>query len=439
MPTLTPKNIAMIRMLALLALLLAPGVYAGCGEEPPFASTDVGVDLGPDSGGPDSAMPDIAAPDIALEAGSDATEDSLAPDGVGSAQKPIWLLHLTDVHIGASMFASTALTKVIQDVIPTIKPTATIITGDVTQTGTASQWTSYEKIVKGNVPAFPAYLEVPGNHDMRTDMGKYFLSHSQTGKAKGGLYGYSDVKAVGSTIRVVRTNTADHKDKTMQGGGYFSSSQHYDLLSKMPSTKPNHTVVAGHHPVEGVVSLQLLGTDWRMKDLFNKVNAEVYFCGHMHTKWTSWVKNTLVVMTPTLGKPETVTPTPTYALVGLDTTGPSLRTVGIGSQTLITLPWPLVLVTTPAQIDLGFKNPLAKPVYPGKAMVVRALAFSPKGVTKVEVKLEGGSWAAMTSAGNSLWQATVTAPAKTGNRILEVKATSPEGSDTHKIKFLVGT
>ena len=56
-----------------------------------------------------------------------------------------------------------------------------------------------------------------------------------------------------------------------------------------------------------------------------------------------------------------------------------------------------------------------------------------------EVKLEGGSWAAMTSAGNSLWQATVTAPAKTGNRILEVKATSPEGSDTHKIKFLVGT
>ena len=435
MPSLRFKHMALMRTLGLLALLLAPGAFAGCEDGAPFATADTGVDIG----GLDSVVPDSAAPDIGLDAGTDAAPDGLAPDGAGSTNKPLWLLHLTDVHVGASIFASTALSKAIQDLIPAIKPTATIVTGDVTQSGSASDWTSYEKIVKGNVPAYPAYLEVPGNHDMSTEMGKYFLSHSQTGKAKGGLYGHSDVKAGGRTVRVVRTNTADHKDKTTRGLGFFGSSQLYDLLTKQPPAKPDHTVVAGHHPVEGAVSLQLLGTDWRMKDLFKKVNAEVYFCGHMHTKWTSWVKNTLVVMTPTLGKPETVTPTPTYALVGLDTTGPSLRTVGMGSLGLITVPWPVVLITTPAQIDLGFKNPLAKPSYPGKSLTVRALAFSPKGVTKVEVKLEGGSWAPMTSAGGDLWQATVLAPAKTGNRTLEVKATSPEGSDTHELKILVGT
>ena len=422
-----------------LLLILATGTFASCNDEMTPASADAAVDLSADSGGPDGLTPDSAAADLGPEAGADATPDGLAPDGAAAGPRPMWILHATDIHIGWAIFADTALTTLVKELVPVIKPTATVITGDVTQSGTASNWTSYEKTVKGNVPAYPAYLEVPGNHDMRTDMGKYFLSHSQTGKAKGGLYGHSDVNAGGGTLRVVRTNTSDHKDKTPRESGYFSSGQLFNLLNKIPSGTPNHTVVAGHHPVEGVVSLQLLGTDWRMKDLFNKVNAEVYLCGHMHTKWTSWVKNTLVVITPTFGKPETASPTPMYALVGLDTTGPSLRTVSIGSISLIKLPWPKVLITTPAQIDLGFKNPLAKPSYPGKSLAVRALAFSPKGVTKVEVKAEGGSWAPMTSASGDLWQATILAPAKTGNRTLEVKATSPEGSDTHKLMFLVGT
>ena len=50
----------------------------------------------------------------------------------------------------------------------------------------------------------------------------------------------------------------------------------------------------------------------------------------------------------------------------------------------------------------------------------------------------GGAWTGMTAGINPLWQATVTAPAKTGKVTLEVRAKSPEGTDTHKLKILVG-
>ena len=110
----------------------------------------------------------------------------------------------------------------------------------------------------------------------------------------------------------------------------------------------------------------------------------------------------------------------------------------MGNQSSVKVTWPVVLITTPAQSDLGGKNPLAKATSASSALAVRALAFSPKGVSKVQVKLDSGAWATMTSASKPLWQATVTAPATSGTRTLQVQATSPEGTDTHTIKFLVG-
>ena len=207
------------------------------------------------------------------------------------------------------------------------------------------------------------------------------------------------------------------------------------LSAPPPTSKLLHTVVAGHHPVLGLFGLQVQGTDKAMQEVLSKTGASVYLCGHVHSLHVSWIKKTLVVQTPTLGKPNIVTPKPAFSVVGLDTTGPSARVVPLTS---LKVSWPVVLVTTPAQVDLGGTNPLAKASPAGKALDVRALVFSPKGASTVEVRLEGGAWTGMTAGINPLWQATVTAPAKTGKVTLEVRAKSPEGTDTHKLKILVG-
>ena len=276
---------------------------------------------------------------------------------------------------------------------------------------------------------------------MKTISAGNFQKYSQTGKAKGDLYGMSYVGAGLNKVRIVRTNTADSTNSSRQLWGYFSSTQKANLLASKPpaGTTFNRTVVAAHHPVVGFIGLATLGTDKDMKDLLLKTKAEVYLTGHVHTRAITWVKNTLMVQTNTLGKPSILSPNSAYMLVGLDSTGPSVRPVALSKGTTVKVSWPVTLITTPAQADLGLKNPMAKNIYPGSAMTVRALAFSAKGVTKVEVRVDSGSWATMTSTAKPIWQGTVSAPTATGKRTLEVKSTSPEGTDTHKIKFLVGT
>ncbi len=454
----------------MLALLLAAWSWSACDGDSPVsvdamleagadagaeAGADAGLEAGPDAGsdglfdagadvsvegGVDAdleagADADLGAPgDAATEAGTDATTG----DGAVASGKPIWLVQLTDTHIGATKYASTVLAETIKQVIPTVAPAATVVTGDITEAGTAAQWTSYQAIVKGKVPAYPAYFEIPGNHDMKSSSGKEFLTGSQTGTASGGLYGMTYAKSAAGTVRVVRTNTADHSAATSRLLGFFSSAQKTKLLALPSTTKADHTVVAGHHPVMGLTGLQLLGTDKQMKELLTKVNAAVYLCGHVHSPHISWIKNTLVVQTTTLGKPSLFNPKPAYALVGLDATGPSVRLIPVGTTSTVKVTWPVVLVTAPAQADLGGKNPLAKAVAAGKVVTVRALAFSPKGVTTVQARVDSGAWSSMTTSGKPLWQGSMTAPTTTGKRTLEVRATSPEGTDTHTLKVLVG-
>jgi len=437
----------MLKRTTALAALTLVLLLGACDEE--LAETldagqGAGLDLELDAR-PD-ALTDGQPPDgILTDAGSsdaDALTDAAgsAGDGAAASGTPTWLLHLTDTHIGASSFATKALTAAVKNVITVISPTSTIVTGDITEGGKTAEWQAYEKIVKGQVPAYPTYLEVPGNHDMKTISAGNFQKYSQTGKAKGDLYGMSYVGSGADKVRVVRTNTADSTNAQRQLLGYFSSAQKANLLATKPpsGTTYKHTVVAAHHPVVGLVSLATLGTAKEMKDLLVKTKAEVYLTGHVHTRAITWVKDTLMVQTNTLGKPNILTPNSVYMLVGLDSTGPSVRPVALSKGNTVKVSWPVTLITTPAQADLGLKNPLAKNISPGSAMTVRALAFSAKGVTKVEVRVESGSWAAMSSTAKPIWQAAVTAPTATGKRTLEVKSTSPEGTDTHKIKFLVG-
>jgi hypothetical protein len=68
---------------------------------------------------------------------------------------------------------------------------------------------------------------------------------------------------------------------------------------------------------------------------------------------------------------------------------------------------------------------------------VRAIAFSPSAVTKVEVQVGGGAWITMDPLGDHVYQATVTTPTAAGQATIEVRATSSEGTATDSIKVNV--
>jgi hypothetical protein len=413
--------------LLLLALAAGPSCRSATSLDsgPPIVRLDVGSD---------GAVPDTRPAD---RIGA----DRLAPDTVWRPTRPVWILHATDPHAGATAYAAAALKVLVQDVLPVVDPMVTVMSGDLTDGGEPEQWGLYHSTLTGVVPVYPSYVDIIGNHDVRVDGTKSFLQSSQTGRAGGGTYGLTYVDGPLGRLQLVRTDTAEPGPVPGVTLGFFSDEQKQELFDLPPSTVPvRYSVVSGHHPIEGATGLDVLGSAKRMKDVLTHFAAAVYLCGHTHVLDLSWIGSTLVVRGPTLGLPlPVVTPDPGFMLVALDDAGPSARMVEIGQGTPPDVPWPLVMITTPADAGLGGTNPLAQSIPAGQpGLAVRLIAFAPKGVQSAEVRVDGGDWTAMTLKAPHVWQTTVTAPSTTGKRTLEARATSPEGTSAHSISVQVG-
>lgn len=410
-------------------LVLAAGLLVACSDpsgSPSDGPLEVGLvaDLGPAPETDLSSSPDVVPGDQGLDA------------AVGPV--PVWLLHITDLHLGASSYADEALKTAIEHIVPVVSPAATLVTGDITDGGDGAEWSDYLAAIQGKVAPYPLHLEIVGNHDKKGD-GKGFFTGTQTGLAGGGAYGLSYVDAAPGRIELVRTDTVDSTKALEQLLGYVGETQVKDLQALPPSAVPIwRSVVLGHHPIDGVQGLKVLGTDKRLEQLLTHFAAEVYLCGHAHLSHLSWNKTTLVVQGPTLGKPEIAAPNPGFALVALDEEGPAARIFGLTKSSPAAVGWPLVLTTAPADAGLGGTNPRAKPITPGQAtLTVRALGFSPSGIVAAEARVDGGGWLALNGANRPLWQGSVPVPAP-GKHTLDVRVLATEGSGTHTTSFSVG-
>ena len=343
-----------------------------------------------------------------------------------SSTAPIWVLHLSDLHFGDSAM-SQAFASVTGEVMPAVKPVITVATGDITDDGGVfSNWTGYDAAT-GKVPAYPHYMEISGNHDVKNGGAPNYLLHTVTGKAGGGFYGQAFVDSAVGRIRVMRTNTADTDVNPINVAGFFGDKQMNNLLALSPGTVPiKHAIVLGHHPMTGILRLQA-GSDARMQKVIDQVGAKLYLCGHVHLPAVSWLKKTLVVQAASLG----VSSPPSFALVALDPSGPTAKIVPMSP----TVKWPLVMVTSPADAALGGTNPYA--VTHSSPIDVRALAFAPSAVTAVEARLGEGQWQAMSDAGG-YFAATLPLAGATGTLKLEVRATSGGVTASHVVSVNVG-
>jgi hypothetical protein len=421
-----------------LGLLLNLVVVVGCSEAPSV--------LAADGGAPDQELADTLRADGRAPGREAAAPDAKTPSpdtSPTSSTRPAWILHLTDLHVGASTFATTVLETALDGILPAVSPTLTVVSGDIANTGAASEYKVYAGLIAAatSTLSYPTTLEIPGNHDFKSDDGQSFLAGTLTGLAGAGLDGLSYIDGPAGRVRVIRTNTADSEIALLRLAGYFSESQQTALLALPPSKRAVvYTIATGHHPLKGLQGLQVFGTDKRMEDVLSTFQASVYLCGHLHSGNLSWDGSTLVVQTATLGEPS-VLGGPGFAVVGLDETGPSARLVDLSQDDPPTVDWPIVLVTTPADAALGGTNPYAGELTPSSAVAVRALGFAPSGLQSVRARFDSGSWTSLVAVDKVLWQATLTAPASSGKsakHTLEVEGTSAEGTDTVKLTVVVG-
>ena len=344
-------------------------------------------------------------------------------DGSG----PVWFVHVSDMHFGQSAVASAMTRALVDEVIPTIEPAVSVNSGDVTDGGTAAQWSSYRAIVDGAVPAYPAYLEIVGNHDVKDDELPAFLAESVVGRAGEHVHGQTFVERAGGRIRLLRTNTADSSNNPLNIAGIFGQAQ-FDALSALDDLDPpsRWVVAAGHHPLTGLERLYL-GFD-RMQQLLAAVGARVYFCGHVHRQAFSWLGETLISQANSLGKSEV----PALALVALGQTGPAARFVAMEPF----VSWPLVLITTPADPDLGGQNPYAAQIQAGGQLTVRAIAFAPGGVDELVFQL-GDRVQQGAPVAPDVFETTYLLPASPAELELSATATAAAGTGRHALTVTV--
>ena len=405
-------------------------------------STDGARDVDPGLDGAEVA--DALAADAVVPDGERPPEDGgadAAPDASGPVDPAavVWFVHISDTHVGEAPEMGRRLTQFLESALPVIEPTATLHTGDLVDLGGEDvQWQEYGEVVHERVPAFPEYLEISGNHDLKQGGTPGYLSTSRSGQAGVGLHGQTFIDTPAGTVRIVRTDTSDTEFNAANVLGFFGEEQADELLAlPAPATPPAATFVLGHHPMVGLDRLVLLGSDLRMQRVMQHFEADVYLCGHLHLPYLAWIHETLSVQVGSLTKP--VLGSRTFALLALDGGVLSARTVGLDDDIVAQVRWPVVLVTAPINAGLGTSNPLAAPVAPGEPLTVRALVFAPWELESVEAILDFGEPVPLQPLAGAapLWQVTVPAPEAEGLHGVEVRAAGGGDADSDTLVFRV--
>ncbi len=421
------------------------GLLIGCPAKPPTAPgcgqrCDPGDPL--DAGASDAALLDATHVDAHAEDAGSAAEDAGTDAGnPDEPAAPIFILQLSDMHIGSQNFALLAFVAALGEVLPVIQPAITVATGDLVDHGeVADQWLAYRSALDSAGLNAQRFVDIPGNHDAKGDAELAgFLTHSLAGNAGCGMYGYRDLLHDGRRLRLVCTNTASGGNYTRNLTGYLDEEQADALIAALDADPlvPDVSVVLGHHPMNGPNSLALFNTDGQLRRLLARTDACAYLFGHVHAAALDWEGRCLLGQAATLGNPSRFNNTPGYSLFAHDD-GPTLRHIAMADQDdSPVVDWPVVVITRPAHATLGDFNPFATALpRASEDQLLRAGVFAPATPDEVSFRVDAGNWQPMQIASWGGYQARFRTPDASSCAIeVQVRAVGHTRSDQIELRL----
>jgi hypothetical protein len=365
--------------------------------------------------------------------------------------KTFWFILVSDVHIGArGSQDSNNLKWIVMEGMNVIQPEFAVLAGDLTDSTNGNwfgypngpyqqEWDEYKSILaQGNIYSTNFY-DIPGNHDAYNDRYfSYYLANSVQGRATGSTQVSWTREFDFGKYHFLGVNTADNT------GASFSLSWPYGDYAGLDKSElayiweeltshSDHdlTLVFGHHPVTDTgksTDTWLYYGAQDFIDMLDSYGASLYGYGHTHNYsevlfqgdgYTGSMAGDGIVYlnVDSVGKSSDNN----FTVIAVDCNGISTKTQAIGK-------WPLVLVTTPLNYNLGgASNPYAYSIPTASNNPIRALVFDADTVSQVQYRIDNGVWNYMqqiSSENRNLWEASWDNTALSeGMHTIEVEAT----------------
>ena len=358
-----------------------------------------------------------------------------------------WFVISIDSHIGKKDGQGPAnLQWLLTEGKAVIDPSFIVLAGDLTDSTNGGilpdgpwieEWTSYRTIVDGAGATASFFFDVPGNHDQYNDGGlSFYRNHSVQGRATGqtqaswtrvfpfGTYHFIAACTAGNDgadFSLLPPTYGDHAGLDDGELAFIGNALENNKTAQL-------SLIFGHHPLvkpelsletwhETALSYGLEG----FVGLMNQYGVSLYGHGHTHMYEERFfvqdmTEGIIYLGTAALGDLEDNA----YSLIAVDCNGLSVRNQPVKS-------WPLVLITTPLDKNLGMERDPYTYNIPrvGSGNPVRALVFDKNPVLSVEYRIdEQGSWLPMQSVpGNPrLWEADASINIGDQSHVVEVRA-----------------
>jgi 3',5'-cyclic AMP phosphodiesterase CpdA len=220
---------------------------------------------------------------------------------------PVTIVHLSDLHFGA--YADLKQTEALDSFLPTLSPTAVVVSGDLTQRARHGEFQAAHLFLQ-RVRAVAPTLVVPGNHDIEWWRSPLGLLGERRKYAKYARYFGNDLRPVlelpGAVIAGALSSygvafgslTLRLRDLAVKGHLPRSETKRVKKIFDAATPGAARVMVFHHNVLPGGLSRRMGLARWRSahKRLL-ATGADVILSGHDHQEGAGQIQGSLAVST----------------------------------------------------------------------------------------------------------------------------------------------
>ena len=304
------------------------------------------------------------------------------------ASRLFWIQHISDSHIGTEWYnEDERFSWGLQDAVYIIQPDLIVNTGDLCDGSISGipasgqvedEWRLYRQVVDDSGMTVDYYVDIPGNHDLYGDPGfTFYLAWGLGGSTFGKTTRSLAMEFAFGKYFMYGCNTAGEEGRRFIDDHEFSQAELDELQAELTANDDSRlSLVFGHHPPNQPDNAE------QAREIMKEHQA-IYFHGHSHVYDEYIYSDLLTFQVDSLGKATSNN----LAIIAVD------NDFVVYEVTDSDNPWPLIVVTAPAETRLksGDPHPYAYPI--GNSCgdnPLRALVFDAAEVTAVTARLGDG-------------------------------------------------